>query len=91
VCATGLLLAAVLFGRGAGVFAAGVIRGAGPAIGLATVSVAPRLLTGPDPGLVVASLAAIGALATYAVLTTLLCRELTAPLVAGVRKLASAR
>ena len=91
VCATALLLTAVLFGRGAVPFAADVIRGAAPVIGLAAVCALPRLATGPAPGLVVALVASLAGLAAYAALARLLCRELTAPFVAGISRLASAR
>ncbi len=90
-CATALLLTVVLFGRGAIAFAAEVVRGAAPAIGLAAVCALPRVVTGPDPGLVVALLAALGGLAAYAALARLLCRDLTAPFAAGLKRPVSAR
>jgi peptidoglycan biosynthesis protein MviN/MurJ (putative lipid II flippase) len=90
-CATALMLTAVLFRRDALALAADVIRGAAPAIGLAAVCALPRLLTGSDPGLVIAALAALGGLAAYAVLARQLCRELTAPFAAGLRRPVSAR
>jgi peptidoglycan biosynthesis protein MviN/MurJ (putative lipid II flippase) len=91
VCATALLLTAVLFGRDAVPFGADVIRGAAPVVGLAAVCALPRLATGSAPSLVVALVASLAGLAAYAALARLLCRELTAPFVAGISRLASAR